>query len=303
MPHFPTLTTAANDTPLGSWEMRDYTPPEWLTPFVHRYQGYVEHPLGVLRRCELASAEVVLILNLGAPLFVHDPRFGPPVLHQSFLSGLYDAFVFTQTQHIACGVQINLTPLGAYALLGQMPMHLLVNRTVAIEDLLGPPARRLIDQMREAPSWEHCFALLDTFIASCLTVEHPSSSGVDWAWQQLQVTNGKIAIRTLTETLGWSRKQLVARFREQIGLPPKIVARLLRFQHVIAALKQGPITWAELATRGGYYDQSHLIKDFHQFAGSSPALLLQRFLPDGGGVSGDETGTFFQDNASSMLIE
>lgn len=42
--------------------------------------------------------------------------------------------------------------------------------------------------------------------------------------------------------------------------------------------------WAELAFECGYYDQSHLIRDFNQFAGSPPSDFLRRRLPEGGGM-------------------
>ena len=69
-------------------------------------------------------------------------------------------------------------------------------------------------------------------------------------------------------------------------MAPKLLARILRFQRAVGLMEQ-PLGWAEIALACGYYDQAHLIRDFKQFAGSSPSEFARRRLPDGGGVVGD----------------
>jgi AraC-like DNA-binding protein len=93
-------------------------------------------------------------------------------------------------------------------------------------------------------------------------------------------------VDTLAAELGCSRRYLVAGFREQVGVPPKTLARILRFHRAVGMMGSGP-GWAEIALSCGYYDQAHLIRDFNQFAGSSPSDFARRRLPDGGGVVGD----------------
>jgi AraC-like DNA-binding protein len=68
---------------------------------------------------------------------------------------------------------------------------------------------------------------------------------------------------------------------------PKLFARLLRFEHALELADGGGVGWAEIAQRCGYYDQAHMIGDFQQFAGHSPAAYVAMKLPDGGGVIGD----------------
>ncbi len=94
-------------------------------------------------------------------------------------------------------------------------------------------------------------------------------------------------IAMLGEELGWSPKRLIARFREQVGLPPKQVARLLRFQRVTNLfLATETPNWGALARQCGYYDQSHLIHEFQRFAGDTPHGLERRRLVTGGGFAG-----------------
>jgi len=87
--------------------------------------------------------------------------------------------------------------------------------------------------------------------------------------------------------LAWSRKRLIDRFQTEIGVPPKTVARLIRFQHALRLIDgQTRPRWSEIVHACGYYDQSHLIRDFHQFAGCTPGELARRRMPGGAGFAG-----------------
>jgi AraC-like DNA-binding protein len=90
------------------------------------------------------------------------------------------------------------------------------------------------------------------------------------ALQALDSSDGALRIEALAATLGVSRQHLAARFRDQVGLSPKLYARIRRFRRATAALKAAPPDWAQLALDCGYFDQSHLIHDFQEFAASTP---------------------------------
>jgi AraC-like DNA-binding protein len=75
----------------------------------------------------------------------------------------------------------------------------------------------------------------------------------------------------LARETGWSRRHLAERFRSEIGLPPKVAARVVRFQRVTARLQAGGADrLGELALDCGYYDQAHRNRDFRAFAGCTP---------------------------------
>jgi methylphosphotriester-DNA--protein-cysteine methyltransferase len=85
------------------------------------------------------------------------------------------------------------------------------------------------------------------------------------------------------ERLSWSSSKRGSRgvsggngrFKQQVGLPPKTAARLARFGQVWRRLAtHPPARWDELAADSGYADQAHLIRDFRQFTGASPAAFL-----------------------------
>ena len=110
----------------------------------------------------------------------------------------------------------------------------------------------------------------------------PLTGCLAWAWRRLSDSRGGVEIGALAGELGCSRKHLIARFREQVGLPPKTIARILRFREGALDLQNGGgDRLAEVAQDCGYYDQAHLNRDFREFAGLTPTEFLDRRLPGG----------------------
>src|SRR5215203_2245644 len=92
------------------------------------YWGYAERTGVPLRRRELPSADVIFIVNLGEPLLVAQPRSATSVIPTGggFVAGLHETYSLTQTTGSQAGVELRLSPIAAYRLLGQ-PMETLTN--------------------------------------------------------------------------------------------------------------------------------------------------------------------------------
>nr|WP_282452895.1 helix-turn-helix domain-containing protein [Lysobacter sp. CAU 1642] len=105
------------------------------------------------------------------------------------------------------------------------------------------------------------------------------------ALRRIRRSQGQLEVARLAGELGLSRQRLGGLFKEHVGLPAKTLSRLQRF-HGALALLQGRerVPWVELAAHCGYYDQSHLIRDFRAFSGYAPGEFLRRARPDGGSV-------------------
>jgi AraC-like DNA-binding protein len=245
------------------------TPAAGLRDLVGRYCGFSEKTGGTTRRREGPGPEVVVILSFGNEWRIGGaldatPRLAPL---NSFVGGLRDTSVLTEHDGQAAGIQVDLHPLAAHMLFG-LPMHALAERNVPLDALLDG-SDLLVEQLYEAGSWAERFELLDLELFRRLDGAQRPTPGVRWAWGRLRDTRGRAAVGPLAEELGWSRRRLVARFREEIGLPPKAVARLLRFEHALELVGRGE-TWAEVAFTAGYYDQSHLINEFRAITGITP---------------------------------
>ena len=283
-----TLTATRHDSELGSWEMIPRRPGGIASAFVRRIDGYRQKMPAATQR-QMPSGLAPLIINIGAPLEgapAHRESELRP--YQAFVAGLHDSYATTRMDAQMTGVQVDFSPLGMHLFLGGMPMHELANEMVELDEVLGAEGRDLVERLQETVDWEPRFELIEAFLESRLTAAPAPAEDVAYAWERLQATAGCLAIGTLAGEMGYSRKQLIARFRTHIGLPPKLAARVLRFRHAIELLDASEgANWSDIAFDAGYYDQAHLIRDFAQFAGSTPTEYVARRLPDNGGVRGD----------------
>ena len=229
---------------------------------VTSYYGFeMQTPEPVCQR-EGPGTDVVVILTFEEHWLIDGER------HTSFVAGLHERQVTTEHPGRSLGMQVNLDPLAARALVGA-PLHELAGRTVPLEEIVDAS---LVERLADARGWDARFALLDDTLAPPLADAHPSPE-VAWAWRRLRATHGRVAIGELAAELGWSRKRMVARFRDEIGLPPKAAARVLRFER--ARELAGTMPWGELAFECGFSDQSHLIAEFRRITGRTPETFLQ----------------------------
>lgn len=96
--------------------------------------------------------------------------------------------------------------------------------------------------------------------------------------RQLRRTHGRASIEAIGATTGVTRRHLERRFQELVGMAPRRLARIIRFQHARRLLEtlghrqRGTIT----ASSCGYADQAHFIRDFRELSGQPPEAYLGR---------------------------
>jgi AraC-like DNA-binding protein len=250
-------------------------PAQDLRRYVRRYYGFTEKAPSPVRRREGPGVDVILLFSFGPGWRIGsatDPS-RPVARVGSFVAGLHEQCVTTEHDGESYGLQISLTPPGGYALLG-VPMHELAGRTVDARAVLGV-SETLQDQLADLEDWPSRFALLDRALRQRLGRVRLPSTEMVWAWGRLARGQGRVPVGALTEELGWSRRRMVARFREEVGLPPKAAARLIRFERAKSLLeRQDRPALAEVALDSGFYDQSHLTSEFRRITGVTPATYV-----------------------------
>lgn len=272
----------ADEPALVLWQVSSAAPHPLLRPHVHSYTGYAEHAARPMRRIEVPTTVIPLIISLGPTLLVNGER------HESFVAGLDDAVAITEYSGDQLGIQVDFTPLGARRLLG-VPMAKLTRLVVAPQALLGAAFGALVERLGDAPGWPARFALLDRFLLERLAAAPRIAAEIEHAWRCLELRGGAISVGELAVEVGWSRRHLAARFAAEVGLPPKAVGRILRFQRVTETLRERRGEGlAEIAYACGYADQAHLNRDFRAFAGTTPTDFVARLLPGGAGVTAGE---------------
>jgi AraC-like DNA-binding protein len=180
--------------------------------------GYREQLGAVALRRELPSSDVVLVVGFGDPVEVLRSPGGPGGGScTSLVAGLHDSLAITGHRGHQAGIAVRLSPLRAYSLLG-LPLHLVSNQLVDLSDVLGRDADRLADQLATAAGWRQRFDLLGAALAGRVAAGPVPDRAVAWAWRQLRAAAGVLPIGELAAQIGWSRRHLERRFRQQVGL-------------------------------------------------------------------------------------
>lgn len=214
---------------------------------------------------------VEMIVNFAEPFAQRNAAgaFERQPLH--FVVGQMQAPVEIKPTGSVKGLGIRFHPAGARKILG-IPMQELSGRMVPLEAL----QHDLVDAVRSACGAGETRERLRIIEAALLKRAAQGSDADPAVWgalKRLLETDGCVMIEELTAQAGVSRRQLERKFQDWVGLTPKVLGRILRFQRVFKALESGAANWAEVAADCGYYDQSHLIRDFRQFAGECPSAL------------------------------
>ena len=263
----------------GSWELVTRAPDPRLRGHVGDYQGYLES--GTPTRQQVPAPLIPIIVNFGSRWNIASAVDGAAVAYDSFAAGLGVGSSYVAAAGPATCVQVNLTPLGAYMFFG-FALHEIANEVVPLEALLPRTLAHLAEQLDDAKSWEARFELLDAVFLARLAEARTPTVEVAWAWTILERTHGTAPIGWICDRLGRSRRHLARRFRDEVGLPPKTIARIMRFDRAVFLLGREDAELADVAFECGYYDQAHLNREFREFAGTSPGAFVRRIVPEGG---------------------
>jgi len=268
----------------GTWTLFQRPPPAALLPYVRSLQGYVEQSGPAYVRKELPSGIVPFIVVFGGGFALHDLatlRF-ERALDRSFVAGMHQVPALIGYTGRALCMQVDLTPLGAWRLLG-LDMHEIAGRVIDVDAILGSDSRELEEKLACAPDWSARFDLLERVLCRRILRARSEDRRVSAAWSAILRSDGAIRIGDIAAELGCSRKHLIALFKREIGLPPKAAARVVRFERAMVQLQAKAFrSLTELASACGYADHAHFSRDFRAFAGESPSALLPSLEPHDG---------------------
>lgn len=183
------------------------------------------------------------------------------------LVGQIDRFILIQPTGDVDLLGVRFQPGGLHALLG-LNVQEVNHQRIALSSISARLSRRLTEA-----TCGDLDANLDRVLRTLTTMLPKSErrrSLVERAVVELGASQGTLAISDLGRRLGVTPRQLERRFRHEAGLTPKRFARILRFNNLLRLCQNRPATWTEYSLACGYYDQAHLIRDFHDLAGMSP---------------------------------
>lgn len=249
-----------------------------LRQFIDRFWFCSDTPSHARERI-LPSGTVEMVFNLVQDEIRIDDCVRPDRPRKfsgAVISGTYrEYFVIDPIQHASI-LGVHFRPGGAAAFLA-MPVRELAGRHVDLETLWGPQASELRARLCAASSPARRFAILEkTFLARLQQASEPHRA-VAIALEAFKRAAGNVAVHDVARRIGLSHRRFIERFTDEVGLTPKLYCRILRFQQARdIASRSSSADWAAVAAACGYFDQSHLIRDFREFTGFGPIACLKQ---------------------------
>ncbi|MDQ7908106.1 helix-turn-helix domain-containing protein [Phytohabitans sp. ZYX-F-186] len=251
------------------------------------------------------TGSTVAVVVLGSPI-LETPADGagePFLATTGFLIGPHDRPVVNAPTAETFCVGIVSTPIGCQALFGVAPAPLR-GRVVDLATA-WPPAATLRRGLARAPRLRP-ERMLDRVEAALLAGLGSGSDAVDRCEAAVRALEADPtrSIGDVAAAVGVSHGHLDREFMAVVGLSPRALSRILRLRMLLAGLDvYAPVAWTALATRFGWFDQSHFIRDFKRYTGVTPSryVAAQRgvftpaqaapgFVPDVKSVQDDNAG-------------
>lgn len=170
---------------------------------------------------------------------------------------------------------VHFKPGAAAAVLG-VPIDEIGPSQIDFAQVLGPQADALRLELGIAADIQERFKVLEKFLTDQLLCSRPSRLHcveIDYAVRLFMHRSGNCDVSDTAKKIGWSGKKFRSRFSKQVGLTPKSFCRIARLEAVLHHLQSPARThsFADAAIEFGYFDQSHMINDFRQLTGMTPA--------------------------------
>jgi AraC-like DNA-binding protein len=189
---------------------------------------------------------------------------------RSFVVGELTRFLLLRPTGDVAVMGVRFRPGGAYRFL-PFPLSDFTDSTVSTRDVWGHEGSWIEEAVLEAQHDSQRQQLVEDFLLRQMVNTTPRPR-FDAAVRDIIRTRGQTRVHEVANRVGWSSRQLERDFGSSLGLSPKSFSRIMRFQNLLRLVGEGALReWANLAVEGGYSDQPHMVREFREFSGHTPA--------------------------------
>lgn len=245
-------------------------PPPSLSPFVECIWSLkTPSKISAKRELIIPGGRVEMIFTADTSVRWIDSK-APIVAHAytgSYLLGPRNRHFFVEM----CG-HVNMIGVrfkhGALAPFSAVPLHLLLNQVISLDQIFDRKINSLAGQLFEKENDTHHVSLIEKFL---LTVIQCDSDTLNMIRLISSVKNQQqTSVSTLSDLTGMHYKKLERTFSKFTGYSPKNFGRVIRFYEALRQSQNKSESLTHIGLNNGYYDQPHFIRDFKAFTGKSP---------------------------------
>ncbi len=165
---------------------------------------------------------------------------------------------------------VKFRPAGLYRLLG-IPVSEFTNEAVPAAGI-HPLFHELAQRLLYARNIRECIDIAEPYLIRLSRGHLSRRSSTNKAADYLVRHRGNISITKLADASNLSMRQFERNFSKEVGVSPKVYARMLRFKNMLEMrMRSTDAKWAAVACDAGYFDQMHLVREFKQFLDTTPS--------------------------------
>jgi len=191
----------------------------------------------------------------------------------AYVSGQHKEFMHIDAK-VSSMMVVRFHVGGAYPFF-DFPISTLNDTVEHLEKFYG---HGILDVRREIiaePEIPKKLTLIEDYLMTKKRTEAEENPDLTMAITELITNPYTLTTKELAAKAGVSTKHLINLFDKHVGLTPKYLARVFRFQKVLQQIEQQQkIEWLQITHDCGYYDQAHFIKDFYAFSGINPSAYI-----------------------------
>ena len=216
-----------------------------------------------------------IVFHLGDAFEQHHPDGTTELQPMTMIVGQMRRHLLIQPTGRVCVLGVRFWPGGTYPFL-RIPQHEIAGRVLGLDTIVGSFASELHSRIADAASAAEKFRVVEALLAERLIHAGRLDDRLAKAVRLIFQTGGCLPMDELARAIGVNARGLDRSFNTRVGIPPKALCRIVRFQRVFKLLEQqsAGANWTQIALECGYYDQSHFIKEFKAFAGKEPTGYL-----------------------------
>lgn len=239
------------------------------------YEGYTaEHRADKL----LPDGGIYLIINMlekPGKLYKNEELKSYKEFKNCFISGQHKSYIFIEADH-SSNMAVKFK-LGGAAPFFDFAISQLNNKVQQVAPLIGNEIEKVRKEIIAEKNVAKKIELIENYFLRSIRKDFVYNPVFAEVLQSLTENPQLSLVKAMADKMNISQKHLITLFNKQVGLTPKSLVRIFRFQKVIHELeKKKKVDWMQVATDCGYYDQAHFIKDFHTFSGIKPSVYSDK---------------------------
>ena len=237
----------------------------------------------------IPSGCVHLVFHRGENLNIQSKGLQP----KNFIRGQFSTYGNLISEGNIDMIAVIFHPLGLNPFL-QCSMSELYNQYIDVEDLENIELNHLRRSISDEQEIDTCIRLIELFFMQRLSDAACNYQRTQHAIRQI-INQPQISVNALAENACLGYRQFKRVFTNYVGMSPKEYYRVVRFQRALYLLQKNPeMEFVDLTYSCGFYDPSHLAKDFKEFTGCSPTQYLSSRSP---------YSTFFSEDCRLNIIK